>query len=230
MAVAPGTRFGTYEIVAPLGSGGMGEVYRARDRNLRRDVAVKLLPGTLSADPDRIARFEREARAIAALSHPNILAIHDFGNQNGVRYAVTELLEGRTLRDVLRSGPLPLPKAIATAAQVARGLEAAHGRGIVHRDLKPDNLFVLNDGQIKILDFGLAKSAGGAEHRDRRCHRCRCGARHSRLHGARAGARPAGGSSGRHLCARLCALRDAVGSARVQRGFGDRHAACDIAC
>jgi non-specific serine/threonine protein kinase len=163
MAVAPGTRFGTYEIVAPLGSGGMGEVYRARDRNLRRDVAVKLLPGTLSADPDRIARFEREARAIAALSHPNILAIHDFGNQNGVRYAVTELLEGRTLRDVLRSGPLPLPKAIATAAQVARGLEAAHGRGIVHRDLKPDNLFVLNDGQIKILDFGLAKSAGGAD-------------------------------------------------------------------
>jgi serine/threonine protein kinase len=107
MAVAPGTRFGTCEIVAPLGSGGMGEVYRARDRNLRRDVAIKVLPETLSADPDRIARFEREARAIAALSHPNILAIHDFGNQDGVRYAVTELLEGRTLRDLLGVGRCP---------------------------------------------------------------------------------------------------------------------------
>jgi TolB-like protein len=160
MAVAPGTRLGSYEIVALLGSGGMGEVYRARDRNLRREVAIKLLPETLAADSDRIARFEREARAIAALSHPNILAIHDFGNQDGVRYAVTELLEGRTLRDVLRSGPLPAAKVTAMATQIARGLEAAHGRGIIHRDLKPDNVFVLNDGQVKILDFGLAKSSG----------------------------------------------------------------------
>ncbi len=162
MAVMPGMRLGTYEIVALLGSGGMGEVYRARDSNLRREVAIKLLPETLSTDPDRIARFEREARAIAALSHPNILAIHDFGNQDGVRYAVAELLEGQTLRDVLRSGPLPPSKVIAIATQIARGLEAAHGRGIVHRDLKPDNVFVLNDGHVKILDFGLAKSAGAA--------------------------------------------------------------------
>jgi serine/threonine protein kinase len=149
MAVAPGTRFGSYEILAPLGSGGMGEVYRARDCNLRRDVAIKVLPEALSADPGRIARFEGEARAIAALSHPNILAIHDFGNQNGVPYAVTELLEGQTLRDMLRSGPLPPSTVIAIASQIARGLEAAHGRGIVHRDLKPENVFVLHDGHVK---------------------------------------------------------------------------------
>jgi TolB-like protein len=160
MAVAPGTRLGAYEVIALLGAGGMGEVYRAHDTNLRRDVAIKVLPDALSADPDRVARFEREAHAIAALSHPNILAIHDFCNQDGIRYAVTELLEGWTLRDVLRSGPLTPPKAIAIATQIARGLEAAHGRGIVHRDLKPDNVFVQNDRHVKILDFGLAKSAG----------------------------------------------------------------------
>jgi serine/threonine-protein kinase len=158
MAVAPGTRLGTYEILALLGAGGMGEVYRAHDHNLRRDVAVKVLPGALSADADRIARFEREARAVAALSHSNILAIHDFGSDGGVRYVVTELLEGRTLRDVLRGGPLAPPKAIAVATQIARGLEAAHARGIVHRDLKPENVFVLEDLHVKILDFGLAKS------------------------------------------------------------------------
>jgi len=163
MAVAPGTRLGSYEIIALLGAGGMGEVYRARDANLRREVAIKILPDALSADPDRIARFEREAHAIAALSHPNILAIHDFGNQDGVRYAVTELLDGRTLREVIRGGPLAPPKAIAMATQIARGLEAAHGRGVVHRDLKPDNVFVLNDGHVKILDFGLAKTARPAD-------------------------------------------------------------------
>ena len=163
MALAPGTRLGTYEVIALVGAGGMGEVYRAHDSNLRRDVALKVLPAALVADPDRVARFEREARAVAALSHPNILAIHDLGSDDSIRYAVTELLEGKTLREVLRAGPLAPHKALAIVLQIARGLEAAHARGIVHRDLKPENVFVLDDGQVKILDFGLAKATGSAE-------------------------------------------------------------------
>jgi TolB-like protein len=167
MTLTPGTRLGTYEIAGPIGAGGMGEVYRARDPKLRRDVAIKVLPEGFAADPDRLARFEREAQAVAALSHPNILAIYDFGRDGGVQYAVTELLEGRTLREVIRSGPIGPSKAIAIATQIARGLEAAHGRGVVHRDLKPDNVFVLNDRHVKILDFGLAKSTGPADaHQD----------------------------------------------------------------
>src|SRR5215831_4852069 len=145
MQLSPGTRLGTYEVIAPLGAGGMGEVYRAHDTNLGRDVAIKVLPASVAADPDRIARFEREARAVAALTHPNILAIHDFGCRDGVSYAVTELLEGDTLRDLLEKGPLAVAKAASIGAQIARGLEAAHARGIVHRDLKPENVFVLED-------------------------------------------------------------------------------------
>jgi TolB-like protein/Tfp pilus assembly protein PilF len=158
MSVAPGSRLGSYEIISLLGAGGMGEVYRAHHITLGRDVALKVLPAAVSHDADRVTRFEREARAVAALSHPNILAIHDFGSDGGVHYAVTELLEGQTLRDLARRGPLSSQKATVIATQIARGLEAAHARGIVHRDLKPDNIFVLNDGQVKILDFGLAKS------------------------------------------------------------------------
>src|SRR5450432_835744 len=157
MTLSAGTRLGPYEILSPLGAGGMGEVYRARDSKLKRDVAVKVLPQSLSADPDTLARFEREAKAIAALSHQNILAIHDFGNQDGVAYAVMELLEGETLRGKLDSGPIPQKQAVDYALQVARGLSAAHEKGIVHRDLKPENLFVSKDGHVKILDFGLAK-------------------------------------------------------------------------
>src|SRR5450755_1381244 len=157
MTLTAGTRLGPYEILAPLGAGGMGEVYRARDSKLDRDVAVKVLPESVAADPDTLARFEREAKAVAALSHPNILAIFDFGTHEGTAYAVTELLEGETLRGKLDSGPIAQKQAVDYALQIARGLSAAHEKGIVHRDLKPENVFVSKDGHVKILDFGLAK-------------------------------------------------------------------------
>jgi TolB-like protein/cytochrome c-type biogenesis protein CcmH/NrfG len=157
VTLSAGTRLGPYEILAPLGAGGMGEVYRARDKKLDRDVAVKVLPQAVAADADALTRFEREAKAVAALSHPNILAIFDFGIYEGTAYAVTELLEGETLRGKLDSGPIPQKQAVDYAVQVAKGLSAAHEKGIVHRDLKPENLFVSKDGHVKILDFGLAK-------------------------------------------------------------------------
>ena len=156
MAISPGSRLGPYEILSPLGAGGMGEVYRARDSRLEREVAVKVLPESLLADAEALARFEREAKAVAALSHPNILAIHDFGREGGVAYAVMELLEGETLRERLDGGPIPQRKALDYALQIAQGLAAAHERGVVHRDLKPQNLFVTRGGLVKILDFGLA--------------------------------------------------------------------------
>src|SRR5499427_10805912 len=157
MALSPGTKLGHYEILAPLGAGGMGEVYRARDLQLGRDVAIKVLPSFLSRDPDRLRRFEQEARAAAALNHPNILAVYQLGIQDGAPYLVSELLEGSTLREQLLRGPLPIRKAVDYGIQTARGLAAAHEKGIVHRDLKPENLFVTKDRRIKILDFGLAK-------------------------------------------------------------------------
>jgi Tol biopolymer transport system component len=157
MTLLPGTRLGTYEVIGPLGAGGMGEVYRARDTKLDRDVAIKVLPERLASDSAALARFEREAKTVAALSHPNLLGIYDFGQQDGVTYAVTELLSGETLRDKLAAGPIPRRKAIEYALQIARGLGAAHEHGVAHRDLKPENVFVTNDGRVKILDFGLAK-------------------------------------------------------------------------
>jgi eukaryotic-like serine/threonine-protein kinase len=157
VTLAPGTRLGPYEIVAPLGAGGMGEVYRARDAKLGRDVAIKVLPGDLAGNPEALGRFEREARAVAQLSHPNILAIFDFGRQGATAYAVMELLEGETLRARLEHGALPARKAVDLAAQMAEGLAAAHDKGIVHRDLKPENVFVTGEGRAKLLDFGLAK-------------------------------------------------------------------------
>src|SRR5689334_22827090 len=157
MVLAPGARLGPYEIVSFLGAGGMGEVYRATDSRLGRDVAIKVLPSSFSADADRLQRFEQEARAAAALNHPNILAVHDIGTDRDAPFIVSELLEGQTLRDRLATGALPVRKAVAYAVAIARGLAAAHERGIIHRDLKPENLFITADDRVKILDFGLAK-------------------------------------------------------------------------
>ena len=161
--LAVSSRLGPYEIVATLGIGGMGEVYRARDTRLDREVAVKVLPELFADDPGRLARFDREARAVAALSHPNILAIHDYGTHEGITYAVMELLEGETLRVRLAKGPMPWREAVQTGTAIADGLAAAHAKSIVHRDLKPENLFLTNDGRVKILDFGLARIAPPAE-------------------------------------------------------------------
>jgi serine/threonine protein kinase/Flp pilus assembly protein TadD len=157
MTLAPGMRLGPYKILAPLGAGGMGEVYRAHDTRLGRDVAVKVLSAEFAADPDRLHRFEREARAASALDHPNILVVHDVGKHEGASYLVTELLDGASLRDRLAGGALSLEETVELAVQIAAGLAAAHEQGIVHRDLKPENLFVTRDGRVKILDFGLVK-------------------------------------------------------------------------
>jgi eukaryotic-like serine/threonine-protein kinase len=157
--VQPGSRLGPYEIIAAIGAGGMGEVYRARDTRLGREVAIKVLPAEFAGDPERLRRFEREARVVAALDHPNILALHDVGTDWGTPYLITELLEGASLRELLLEGALPVHRAVDIAVQIAHGLAAAHGKGIVHRDLKPGNVFVTGDGHVKLLDFGVAKLA-----------------------------------------------------------------------
>ncbi|MGH9444051.1 MAG: protein kinase domain-containing protein [Thermoanaerobaculia bacterium] len=165
MTLASGTKLGPYEVLSPLGAGGMGEVYRARDTKLNRDVAIKVLPASLAQDREALGRFEREAHSIAALNHPNILSIFDFGNEDGVSYVVMELLEGETLRSKIDGGPVPQRRAVEIATSIARGLAAAHEKEIIHRDLKPENVFLTSDGRVKILDFGLAKKLdrGAAE-------------------------------------------------------------------
>src|SRR5450432_843754 len=157
MSLTPGTRLDGYEILGLLGAGGMGEVYRARDPVLKREVAIKVLPSFVSQDPDHLRRFQQEARAAAALNHPNILAVYQLGTFEGTSYLVSELLEGATLRRRLRDGPLAVRNAIDYGMQIAHGLAAAHEKGIVHRDLKPENIFIVAEGRAKILDFGLAK-------------------------------------------------------------------------
>src|SRR4051795_7260660 len=157
MPIPAGARIGPYEILGWLGAGGMGDVYRARDARLARDVAIKVIPAALATDASRVRRFEQEARAAGQLNHPNILAVHDVGVHEGAPYIVTELLDGESLRSRLRAGALPARKAVDYARQIAEGLAAAHDKNIVHRDVKPDNLFITSDGRIKILDFGIAK-------------------------------------------------------------------------
>ncbi len=158
MALNAGTRLGPYEIVAAIGAGGMGEVYKARDMRLKRDVALKVLPEFFATDPDRLARFQREAEVLASLSHPNIAAIHGLEESDGIRALVMELVEGETLADRIARGPIPLDEALPIAKQIAEALEAAHEQGIIHRDLKPANIKLRPDGAVKVLDFGLAKA------------------------------------------------------------------------
>jgi serine/threonine protein kinase len=161
--ISPKTTLAQYTIVSKIGEGGMGEVYRARDTKLGRDVAIKVLPAAFSENSERLRRFEQEAQAAGALNHPNILVIFHIGTHEGAPYIVSELLEGETLRERMAGTALPQRKAIDYGLQTARGLAAAHEKGIVHRDIKPDNVFVTNDGRIKILDFGLAKLTGASD-------------------------------------------------------------------
>jgi eukaryotic-like serine/threonine-protein kinase len=157
MAMSDGTRCGQYHILAPLGAGGMGEVYRATDSRLKRHVAIKILPAALAADPDRLARFQREAEVLASLNHPHIAAIYGLEESDGIKALVMELVEGPTLADRIVEGPIPIDEALPIARQIANALETAHEQGIIHRDLKPANIKVREDGTVKVLDFGLAK-------------------------------------------------------------------------
>jgi serine/threonine protein kinase len=161
MALEPGSKIGPYTITAPLGAGGMGEVYRASDSKLKREVAIKVLPDDLARDPERLTRFEREAQLLAALNHPNIGAIYGLEESAGAQCLILELIKGRTLAEVIPEGGMPVDQALPLALQIAEALEAAHARGIVHRDLKPANVKVTPDGVVKVLDFGLAKAFTG---------------------------------------------------------------------
>ena len=161
MPLQPGTTLGPYSVTAKIGEGGMGEVYQARDTKLDRDVALKVLPEAFTQDPDRLARFEREAKVLASLNHPNIGSIYGLEEADGVRALVLELIEGPTLADRIAQGPIPLGEALPIATQIAEALEAAHEQGVIHRDLKPANIKVKDDGTVKVLDFGLAKALAG---------------------------------------------------------------------
>ena len=161
--ISPNTTIAQYTIVSKIGEGGMGEVWRARDPKLGRDVAIKVLPAAFSENSERLRRFEQEAQAAGALNHPNILSIYHIGTHDGAPYIVSELLEGETLRERMAGGALPQRKAIDYASQIVKGLAAAHEKGIVHRDIKPDNVFITDDGRVKILDFGLAKLTGASD-------------------------------------------------------------------
>ena len=220
-----GCQVGAYEVVAHIGAGGMGEVYRARDTKLQRDVALKVLPDVFVNDPDRLARFQREALVLASLNHPHIAAIYGLEESNDVRALVLELVEGPTLADRIAQGPIPLDEACSIATQIAAALEAAHRLGIVHRDLKPANVKIRPDGTVKVLDFGLAKATerggriqSGAPTPSVQTHGRRRHPGHNQLHGARAGSWPRCRQSRRHLGVRL----RVVGNADGRTGFRRR--------
>jgi serine/threonine protein kinase len=226
----PTSRVGPFEIVALLGAGGMGEVYRARDTKLNREVALKFLPEAFALDADRLARFKREARILASLNHPNIAAIYGLEDSESVRAIVLELVDGPTLADRIAQGPIPLDDALALARQIAEALEAAHEVGVVHRDLKPANIRVRDDGALKVLDFGLAKLsdpvAAGRTNANATASPTitapamvtgvRNGPRHGGVHEFRAGVGEISRSTHRHLGVRLRAVRNANGQARVR--------------
>ena len=219
MALTPGTRLGIYAITAQIGEGGMGQVYRATDTTLGRQVAIKILPDALASDPERLARFEREAKTLASLNHPHIAAIYAVETSAGLHALVMELVEGEDLSQRIARGAIPFNEALPIAKQIADALEAAHEQGIVHRDLKPANIKVREDGIVKVLDFGLAKlveapgagsSAAGVvavaddyvpRHDDRHRH----DPRHGGVYEPRAGARQSRRQARRHLGVRLCA-------------------------
>ena len=242
MSLGPGARLGAYEVIGSLGAGGMGEVYRARDTKLDRDVALKILPESFASDPDRLMRFEREAKTLASLNHPHIAQIHGIEDSGGTRALVMELVDGEDLAERIARGPLPLDEALPIARQIAEALEAAHDAGIIHRDLKPANIKVRPDGTVKVLDFGLAKqrllavAPSGAQagrhvgtrsrfadhHLARHDHAGR-DPRHRGVHGAGAGARHVSRSSRGSLGLWLRAVRDAHRHAALRRRHGDRH-------
>src|ERR1700688_4494808 len=163
MALAAGTKLGSYEVVAPIGAGGMGEVYQAHDTKLGRDVAIKVLPEAFAHDPERLSRFQREAKMLASLNHPNIATIHGLEQSGDTSYLVMELVSGETLAERVKAGPLGIEEALKIAAQIAEGLEAAHEKQIIHRDRKPANVKVTPEGKVKVLDFGLAKAFASDE-------------------------------------------------------------------
>ena len=231
--LSAGTFLGPYRVEGKLGEGGMGEVYRARDTRLKRDVAVKVLPRTFARDTDRCARFRREAELLATLNHPHIAAVYGLEEAGDLTALVLELVEGPTLADRLTEGAVPLDEALAIARQIAEALEAAHEKGIIHRDLKPANIKVRPDGTVKVLDFGLAKSLEPtgvpsilSELVDRAescAHARRHDSGHPRVHVTRAGAWQSRGQANRHLGIRLRALRDADGQEAVSGRDRDRH-------
>ena len=228
MALTSGSCLGVYEITAQIGEGGMGQVYRARDKKLDRDVAIKILPEAFAHDADRLARFTREAKTLASLNHPHIASIYGFEEGDGVSALVMELVEGEDLAQRIERGAIPLDEALPIATQIAEALEAAHEQGIIHRDLKPANIKVRPDGTVKVLDFGLAKAfdAGSASLRsdgrvdgvsdDVQRVNARADPGHGGVHVTRAGEGTSGGSADGHLRVRVRALRDADASSRVR--------------